>query len=97
MSNKNINESIELLPLINLYALDVICGINFLNFVQFKLFFILINICIYVETAMGTSINAQINSDTEYIHAVKELNNKQFNCFLYSTFIMFFFLVVLVA
>uniref|UniRef100_A0A1B0EYV4 Uncharacterized protein n=1 Tax=Phlebotomus papatasi TaxID=29031 RepID=A0A1B0EYV4_PHLPP len=44
------NESVNIYPLVTLYALDVIC-----------------------ESAMGTTANAQLNSDSEYVRAVQEL------------------------
>ncbi|XP_055711743.1 cytochrome P450 4d1-like isoform X1 [Phlebotomus papatasi] len=46
------NESVNIYPLVTLYALDVIC-----------------------ESAMGTTANAQLNSDSEYVRAVKDITN----------------------
>ncbi|GAB0099269.1 Cytochrome P450 [Sergentomyia squamirostris] len=46
------DESIDIYPLVTLYALDVIC-----------------------ESAMGTTANAQLNSDSEYVQAVKDITN----------------------
>ncbi|XP_055711730.1 cytochrome P450 4d10-like [Phlebotomus papatasi] len=46
------NGSVNIYPLVTLYALDVIC-----------------------ESAMGTTANAQLNSDSEYVRAVQDITN----------------------
>uniref|UniRef100_A0A1B0CSB4 Cytochrome n=1 Tax=Lutzomyia longipalpis TaxID=7200 RepID=A0A1B0CSB4_LUTLO len=52
LKKMNPEESVDIYPLVTLYALDVIC-----------------------DSAMGTTANAQLNSNSEYVQAVKDITN----------------------
>lgn len=71
--NQMTDKSINILQLMQLCALDNICGeshyILILCFSFFKFFFLLIKHP--TETALGTKIDAQMNSDSTYVKAVE--------------------------
>lgn len=61
---------VNIYPFVTLAALDIICGRILYYFPEY-LFMIF---CYFLETAMGTSINAQTDTDSKYVRAVTELS-----------------------
>lgn len=67
------NDTVDIYPLITMMALDVICGkCTSLAQEDHRLVYIKRQIVFPSETAMGARVNAQLNTNSEYVTAVKE-------------------------